>query len=167
MKLSSQRSTHCSVLSLVFAFALPIAGPVSCEKELPGADSNANASTPPPGATNDGPAVALVEYADLEYASDGTFTLDGKKFSGVAQEFHKDGTTISKRYEYKDGLFEGTTREYYENGQISASTQWKAGQRHGANMYWNEQGKEMKRQRYEHDVAVETVVLDGAETPNP
>jgi len=158
-----QRSGSLGLLALVLV--LPLAG---CTKNP--SEATPAAGTPPatpPGATNDGPAVARVPYARLEYGDDGTFTLDGKKFTGIAEEFHPDGTTLAKLYEYKDGAFHGTTREYYENGQISASTQWQNGQRHGANMYWNEEGKETKRQRYEHDVAVETVEPKNAGAPNP
>jgi len=169
MKSATQRSGRPGALLLFLVLSLFLLGLASCGKETtttvpkPGVPETA-----PPGAPNDGPADPRVDYADLEYASDGTFTLDGKKFNGIAQEFHKDGTTLSKLYEYKDGMFEGTTREYYENGQISASTQWQKGQRHGPNLYWDKEGKETKRQLYEHDVAVETVIPgEEAETPNP
>ncbi len=166
MKPALQRTGRAVVLA--FAFVLPLVVLPACGKKNPATPSAAETSaTPPPGAANDGPVVLRVDYADLEYAADGTFTHEGEKFTGIAEEFHKDGTTLAKLYEFKDGQFDGTTREYYENGQISASTQWQEGQRHGANMYWNEEGKETKRQRYDHDVAVETVHLDGTPPSNP
>jgi hypothetical protein len=153
---------------LATALLLPFLGLASCGKDpSPATPSAETPATPPPGAKNDDPVIERVNYADLEYAADGTFTHNGKKFTGTAEEFHKDGTTLSKLYEFRDGKFDGTTREYYANGQISASTQWQEGQRHGANMYWNEHGKATKRQRYEHDVAVETVVLEDAHPSNP
>ncbi len=159
MKPAPQRRGRLVVLAL--ALALPLVALPACGKKKTGTVATEESPATPPGAE------ARVPYDRLEYAADGTFTLDGKKFTGVAQEFHPDGKTLSKLYEYKDGVFDGTTREYYENGQASSSTQWQKGKRHGANLYWDEDGNAIKRQRYEHDVAVETVEMDENGNPKP
>jgi hypothetical protein len=112
-----------------------------------------------PGALNDGPHVQRVDYADLQYLSNGSFLYKGPNdtealpFTGIAEEKHKNGK-FSKQYEIENGFFHGETREYYETGKPHTLTTFVNGKRHGPNVYYNPDGTVMKRQKYEQDVVV-------------
>jgi len=96
-----------------------------------------------------------VPYSELGYESDGTYSLRGRAFNGVATESHKNGK-VSKHYEFKDGVFHGKTEEFYEDGTPMTLTHWDKGQRHGENTYWESDGSVQKKQVYDHDVVIES-----------
>jgi copper chaperone CopZ len=96
-----------------------------------------------------------VEYSKLEYENDGSFSLDGKAFTGTATDTHKKTGKQSKSYQFKDGQLHGLIREWYDDGQMAAKKFYKAGKRHGKTEYWDEGGKLTATKIYKDDVHVE------------
>lgn len=90
-----------------------------------------------------------VDYKDLDYQQDDSFNYQGKPFTGIAREKHKNGSP-SKEYPMRNGRINGVMREWYDNGQMSAETHFEHGKRHGLNRYWNEAGTQTKEQVYDH-----------------
>lgn len=105
-------------------------------------------------ATEDYEVVPKVAYSKLEYENDGSFSLDGKPFTGTAEDTHKNGKQ-SKSYMFEKGLLNGLIREWYDNGQISAKKLYKKGKRHGLTEYWDEKGELTAKKIYKDDVHVE------------
>ncbi len=93
-----------------------------------------------------------VSYSQLEWKDD-VFFLNGKPYTGVARDKHKDGKPKAE-YPFKDGRLHGVVKEWWENGQLSTETHFDGGQRHGLNRYWAKSGELMKEQMYEHDKSV-------------
>jgi antitoxin component YwqK of YwqJK toxin-antitoxin module len=98
------------------------------------------------------PAAAEVPYAKLEWKDD-VYFWQGKPFTGVAKDKHKDGKPKGE-YPFKDGRLHGVVREWWDNGQLSTETHFENGQRHGLNRYWSMKGELMKEQVYERDKSV-------------
>ncbi|MCP5116735.1 MAG: hypothetical protein GY953_38400 [bacterium] len=96
-----------------------------------------------------------VAYTKLEYENDGSFSLDGKPFTGTASDSHKKNGERSKSYQFKDGQLHGLVREWYENGQMSGKKFYKEGKRHGKTEYWDEEGKLTATKIYKDDVHVD------------
>jgi antitoxin component YwqK of YwqJK toxin-antitoxin module len=90
-----------------------------------------------------------VDYKELDYQQDESFNYQGKPFTGIAHEKHKNGTP-SKEYPMRDGRLNGVMREWWDNGKMSAETHFEKGKRHGLNRYWDITGKLIKEQIYEH-----------------
>ncbi len=88
------------------------------------------------------------KYAELKWV-DEVYYQDGKPFTGIAREEHKDGKPKAE-YPMKDGKFHGVVHEWWDNGQMSVETHFENGKRHGLNRYWTKEGKLMKEQVYEH-----------------
>lgn len=93
-----------------------------------------------------------VDYKDVNYEPDGSFSYKGKPFTGIAREKHKNGQP-SKEYPMRNGRIHGVMREWWDNGQQSAETNFEDGKRHGLNRYWSKDGKLIKEQVYDHDVS--------------
>ena len=130
----------------------------SCKKEAAERSPSNPLPPPPPGATNDGPVIVEVPYQDLGYKK-GIFTMDDEPFTGRAIQKHPDGK-LKARYDFVDGLFDGMTEEWYENGQRSGLKHYKAGKRHGITTYWDEDGKPIKQILYQDDEEIEEKVGD-------
>ena len=96
-----------------------------------------------------------VEYAKLEYESDGSFSFDGKPFTGTATDQHKKTGTRSKAYQFKEGKLHGLVREWYADGTPAAKKFYKEGKRHGKTEYWDEKGKLTATKIYKDDVHVD------------
>ena len=96
-----------------------------------------------------------VEYPRLEYENDGSFSLDGKGFTGTATDVHKKTGKLSKSYQFKNGKLHGLIREWYDDGQMAAKKFYKDGKRHGKTEYWDEGGKLTATKIYKDDVHVE------------
>ena len=60
-----------------------------------------------------------VDYSELEYQSDGSFSRGGKPFTGTATGTHGKSGKISQSYQFKEGKLHGLVREWYETGQMS------------------------------------------------
>ena len=105
-----------------------------------------------PSAAADAPKIPEVAYKDLKW-NDDVFSLDGKPFTGIAREQHKNGKPKAE-YPFKDGRLHGLVREWWENGQLSTETHFDMGQRHGSNRYWTKDGQPIKEQVYDHDKVV-------------
>lgn len=58
-----------------------------------------------------------IPYPDLVLKKDGLRYFAGKPFTGKTVSFHSNGQ-LSGESEYKNGLEEGTTKRWYENGQL-------------------------------------------------
>ncbi len=110
-----------------------------------------SACSPKPQAATEAP-VAEAEYAALEWRDD-VYFLDGKAFTGLARDAHKNGKPKGE-YPFRDGRLHGVVREWWDNGQLSTETNFDGGKRHGLNRYWNLKGQLIKEQVYEHDVSV-------------
>ncbi|MFT4550995.1 MAG: copper chaperone CopZ [Pseudoalteromonas tetraodonis] len=96
-----------------------------------------------------------VSYRDLEYENDGSFSLDGKAFTGTATDKHRKSGNKSKNYQFKNGKLHGLVREWYDNGQMGAKKFYKEGKRHGKTEYWDEVGKLTATKIYKDDVHVD------------
>lgn len=94
----------------------------------------------------------VAEYAALEWRDD-VYFLDGKPFTGLARDTHKNGKPKGE-YPFREGRLHGVVREWWDNGQLSTETNFDGGQRHGQNRYWNLKGQLIKEQVYDHDVSV-------------
>ncbi len=109
-----------------------------------------------PAATNAPPpaAAGAVDYAKLDWKNE-LFVFEGKAFTGIAEQKFRDGK-LKARYGYLEGRIHGLVEEWYANGQKSTETNFEKNQRHGANTYWDQSGKVIKRQRWDHDKLVES-----------
>ena len=96
-----------------------------------------------------------VEYSELEYENDGSFSLDGKPFTGTATDAHKKSGKPSKNYQFKDGKLHGLIREWFDNGQLAAKKFYKEGMRHGKTEYWDEDGELTATKIYKDDEHVD------------
>ena len=96
-----------------------------------------------------------VEYDKLEYENDGSFSLDGKPFTGTATDVHKKSGNRSKNYQFKDGKLHGLIREWYDNGKMAAKKFYDEGKRHGKTEYWDEAGKLTSTKIYKDDQHVD------------
>lgn len=95
---------------------------------------------------------AEVTYKELKWQDD-VYFLQGKPFTGVAKDKHKDGKPKGE-YPFQEGRLHGVVKEWWDNGQLSTETHFEKGQRHGLNRYWSKKGQLMKEQVYEHDKSV-------------
>ena len=95
------------------------------------------------------------KYRKLEYENDGSFSLDGKPFTGTATDTHKKSGNKSKNYQFKDGKLHGLVREWYDNGKLSGRKFYKEGKRHGKTEYWDEEGNLTDTKIYRDDVHVD------------
>ena len=93
-----------------------------------------------------------VTYKELKWQDD-VYFLEGKLYSGVARDKHKNGH-IKGEYPFLEGRLHGVVKEWWENGQLSTETHFEKGQRHGLNRYWTQKGHLMKEQVYDHDKSV-------------
>jgi antitoxin component YwqK of YwqJK toxin-antitoxin module len=93
-----------------------------------------------------------VAYKDLKW-NDDVYFLDGKPFTGLARDQHKNGKPKGE-YPFKEGRLHGVVREWWENGQLSTETHFEMGQRHGLNRYWMKDGQLLKEQVYDHDKSI-------------
>lgn len=91
-------------------------------------------------------------YKDLKW-NDDVYFLNGKPFSGIARDQHKNGKPKGE-YPFKDGRLHGLVREWWDNGQLSTETHFDMGQRHGSNRYWTKDGQPIKEQVYDHDKVI-------------
>ena len=96
-----------------------------------------------------------VEYSKLEYENDGSFSLDGKPFTGTATDVHKKSGKRSKNYQFKGGQLHGLVREWYDNGQMAAKKFYQEGKRHGKTEYWDEAGELTATKIYKDDEHVD------------
>lgn len=130
-----------------------------------GLAATANATVPAPMVRPAAPppvVTGAVDYAKLDW-KDERFALDGKPFTGTAEQRHRDGR-LKARYRYLDGMIHGLVEEWYANGLKSAETNFEKNQRHGSNTYWDEAGKVIKKQRWDRDKLVESSDPHEAET---
>jgi len=123
-------------------------------KVVPGTVSKDQMATAVEG-TTDYVVEQTVSYNDLEYENDGSFSREGKPFTGEAIDFHKKTGRKSKSYQFKDGKLHGLIREWYEDGTMSGKKFYKAGKRHGLTEYWDEKGKLTAQKKYVDDEHVE------------
>ena len=129
---------------------------VGCDRQPESAASDSQASAN----ENDGTALNSTERVkgpEVDVKSlkmDGeTWTQDGSPFTGVALMRSKDGSSILRRWEMKDGAFHGLIEEWWDNGNKMTETNFVEGKRHGENRYWYKDGKLQKLQIYEHGVS--------------
>ncbi|GEM_PF-1420912 len=122
-----------------------------------GLAATANATVPAPTVRPVPPppvVTGAVDYAKLDWKND-LFTLEGKPFTGTAEQRHRDGK-LKARYRYLDGTIHGLVEEWYANGQKSTETNFEKNQRHGQNTYWDPAGAVIKKQRWDRDKLVES-----------
>jgi len=90
-------------------------------------------------------------YAKLKYHSNLYTDPDtSQPFTGIAKDTYKDGKPKAE-YPFKNGLIEGTVREWWPNGQKSAETEFQKGERVGKNTEWTQTGKLFRERVYDHD----------------
>ena len=70
--------------------------------------------------------------------------LDAKKH----QEFFEDGETLKLEVYLKDGLKNGSYREYYENGELKVKGKYKNDEPSGVWRFYDEKGKRIRKERY-------------------
>src|SRR4051812_11795548 len=76
---------------------------------------------------------AEVGFADkeVEMLNDGKeANYKGKPYTGIIRNKHSNGKTAGE-YPYTNGKMHGVMKEWWENGQQSAETNFDHGQRHG------------------------------------
>lgn len=97
------------------------------------------ACSPPESPAGKGdPAPGPVPYSKIDW-KDNVHYLNGKPFTGVTVQFHKNGNLLS-RYAMKDGVYHGLVEEWYESGQQKTKTSFEGGKHEGDNFYWNADG---------------------------
>ena len=106
----------------------------------------------------------VVPYGQLEW-KDESFFLNGRPFSGIAQDRHPNGQLRSE-YPMKNGRPHGLVREWWDNGQPSTETHFDEGKRHGSNRYWSKEGKLLKEQVYDHDKSISEKVYPTIKPPS-
>lgn len=114
--------------------------------------------TPLPAPFNDQAAIRwpedntpdAVPYAKLGYA-DNRFTLDGTPFTGVTTDHYPHGS-LRRRYQIREGVFDGLVEEWYDTGRPKARTAYAGGKHNGDNIYWNPDGTLQVRKVWKDDV---------------
>ena len=102
-----------------------------------------------------------LSYAKLKYHNNLYTDPDTSlPFTGIAKDGYKDGKPKAE-YPFKNGLMEGTVREWWPNGQKSAETEFQKGERVGKNIEWNEAGKLYHERVYDHDHIVSERAYEG------
>lgn len=99
-----------------------------------------------------------VPYAKIQW-KENVHYLDGKPFTGVTVQYHKNGQIMS-RYHIKDGARHGLVEEWYEDGKQKTKTNFENDRHEGDNFYWNPDGSLQVHKVWKDDVLV-------LETPGP
>ena len=81
---------------------------------------------------------APVPYSQIQWKEDVNY-LDGKPFTGVTVQYHKNGQLMS-RYHMKDGIYHGLVEEWFADGKQKTKTSFVNGKHEGDNFYWNPDG---------------------------
>lgn len=79
-----------------------------------------------------------VPYDKIEWKENVNY-LDGKPFTGVTVQHHKNGQ-IMTRYHIRDGALHGLVEEWYVDGRQKTKTSFENGKHEGDNFYWNPDG---------------------------
>ena len=121
----ANHGSHWGMKRLLFLFAMLPPG-CSPPAEKLAANAAPAASTEP------------VPYSKIKWI-EGINYLDGKLFTGIAVQKHKDGQLMS-RYPMKAGVYHGLVEEWYEDGKKKTATSFENGKHQGDNFYWNPDG---------------------------
>lgn len=90
-------------------------------------------------------------YGQARKASDGLYyDQKGKIFTGTSIEYYTD-SLIRASIEIKDGMLDGQTRIYFENGQLEEIRSFKKGMMHGKWEKWNLQNIKVAEANYMDD----------------
>ena len=73
------------------------------------------------------------------WAFEGEFK-NGEIFNGKTKQFHENGQ-LSEEVEFKDGKANGKVKDYYPNGQLAAEMEFKDGKLYGNMKGYHENGK--------------------------
>ena len=71
----------------------------------------------------------------------GKVLFQGKLYTGIVFEYHRDTNTLKYEHTYKEGIMEGEYKEYYRNGQLEVKGNYIAGEREGKFESWSETGQ--------------------------
>jgi len=91
----------------------------------------------------------------LDYRQDGYYYLDGKPFTGIGYSLFEDGR-VAAEMEYREGLQDGRTREWYATGQMMVDSTLVEGGVHGHAREWHVNGVMAEDGEYDHGVALWT-----------
>lgn len=83
--------------------------------------------------------MARISYDQLEFEGE-ICRFQGPPFTGIAVEEDEDGRVVSEA-QYRHGIKDGTTRVWYNNGQLKYEANYKMGAANGLRKEWYEDGK--------------------------
>ncbi|MCE9501601.1 MAG: hypothetical protein K8R21_14045 [Leptospira sp.] len=90
-----------------------------------------------------------IQDTDLKISSTNDILLyEGKKFSGIV-ESRMEAVNVTRHTPYSGGVLDGTEKEYYSNGLLSAERFYSNGKKVGIHRGWYADGKD--RFWYEYD----------------
>ncbi|MDO6802073.1 toxin-antitoxin system YwqK family antitoxin [Wenyingzhuangia sp. 1_MG-2023] len=86
--------------------------------------------------------VVQVVFDELEKnPANGFMLYQGVLFTGVAKEYMKDGKTLKYLVTYSEGLKNGISKRWYDNGNKNYETQYVNGRKQGLTKIWFRSGE--------------------------
>jgi antitoxin component YwqK of YwqJK toxin-antitoxin module len=97
-----------------------------------------------------------VENELLKYdETSGGFFFDGEAFTGVGFALHPNGE-LQSEVSYKDGFFDGPSKEWSPDGKLVGEHHFRAGAAHGECRKWHANGNLAEEGTYEFGVPIST-----------
>ncbi len=92
--------------------------------------------------------LAITLFSQNLKVIDGKVYSDNKLYTGDEISYFENSTQIMEAKHYVNGLEDGKSTLYYENGQIKAERFWKEGEKVGVWVNWNEAGNKVAEAGY-------------------
>ncbi len=105
-------------------------------------------------------AVIFLFNCEKEVSSDSLVKRNGlkyevnskKPFSGKSGDYFDDGDVKRESISFKDGLEHGTSKRWYNTGQLEYEAHYKNGKTHGVSKYWFENGQPDMEESHKNDI---------------
>lgn len=91
-----------------------------------------------------------VDLDRIEFADDYRYLLNGVPYTGIGVEA-VDGRAVCEM-EFQNGIQQGTTREFHENGRLRREAQYRNNALHGVVREWSDEGLLQLEEEYEFGV---------------
>ncbi|NWJ95889.1 MAG: hypothetical protein HXX20_08915 [Chloroflexi bacterium] len=81
------------------------------------------------------------------------YLFNGEPFTGVGYELYPSGNLWTEQT-YKDGILEGSTREWFPSGQLKSETHLENGGTHSVSRSWYVSGQLESEKYYEYGILI-------------
>lgn len=98
-------------------------------------------------------AMIRVDFKQLRHDEDGRMLLGGHFFTGIAVEYWRGGA-IASEMSYQDGIEDGLSRGWHDNGVRSWVTPYRKGCVAGMMQEWHRNGQLALQEEIDHGVAL-------------